>query len=82
MELFKIMNRLVAFDKLVRQENTGTAKEFAKSMHLSVRQMYNVVEELQYYGVPVEYDSQRQTYYYTCAFDFGKFFQEKFSDIQ
>lgn len=51
-------------DQFIRQERTGNAPYFAKRLEISVRQLYNLIDELKDFGLPVEYCRIRQTYYY------------------
>ena len=60
----KYISRLERIDQFIRQERTGNAPAFASRLELSVRQLYNLIDELKDLGLPVEYCRIRQTYYY------------------
>ena len=61
---FKYISRLERIDQLIRQEGTGNAPAFASRLGVSVRQLYNLIEELKDLGMPIAYCRTRQTYYY------------------
>ena len=61
---FKYISRLERIDQLIRQERTGNAPAFARRLEISVRQLYNLIEELKDLGLPIEYCRTRQTFYY------------------
>jgi predicted DNA-binding transcriptional regulator YafY len=60
----KYISRLERIDQLIRQERTGNAPAFANRLEISVRQLYNLIEELKDLGLPIEYCRTRQTFYY------------------
>jgi hypothetical protein len=60
----KYISRLERIDQFIRQERTGNAPAFACRLEISVRQLYNLIDELKDLGLPVEYCRTRQTYYY------------------
>jgi hypothetical protein len=60
----KYISRLERIDQFIRQERTGNAPAFANRLAISVRQLYNLIDELKDLGLPVEYCRTRQTYYY------------------
>jgi len=60
----KYISRLERIDQFIRQERTGNAPVFAARLEISVRQLYNLIDELKCLGLPIEYCRTRQTYYY------------------
>jgi predicted DNA-binding transcriptional regulator YafY len=60
----KYISRLERIDQLIRQERTGNAPAFANRLEISVRQLYNLIDELKDLGLPIEYCRTRQTFYY------------------
>jgi predicted DNA-binding transcriptional regulator YafY len=60
----KYITRLERIDQFIRQERTGTAPEFAGRLEISVRQLYNLIEELKDLGLPIEYCRIRRTFFY------------------
>ena len=64
MSTMKYVARMERIDQLIRQEMTGKATNFAERLHISVRQLYNLIDELKDMGLPIAYCRTRQTYYY------------------
>ena len=60
----KYISRLERMDQLIRHEGTGNAPAFAERLGISVRQLYNLIEELKDLGMPIAYCRTRQTFYY------------------
>jgi len=60
----RYISRLERIDQLIRQERTGNAPAFAGRLEISVRQLYNLIEELKDLGLPIEYCRTRQTFFY------------------
>lgn len=63
--LTKYVNRLQQADQLIRLQATGTPVQFASQLDISKSHLFNVLEELRSLGMPLEYDKQKRTYYYT-----------------
>ncbi|HWA51425.1 MAG TPA: hypothetical protein VG895_00005 [Patescibacteria group bacterium] len=51
-------------DSLISKKATGNSKEFSKKMNLSRRSLMGYLQAMKFLGFPVEYDKQRETYYY------------------
>ncbi|MBN1157908.1 MAG: hypothetical protein JXA61_00890 [Bacteroidales bacterium] len=64
MSMFKNISRLEWIDQLIRQERTGNPPAFAKRIGVSVRQLYNILDEMKDLGLPVHYCRLRRTFYY------------------
>lgn len=64
MSTMKYVARMERIDQLIRQEMTGSATDFAGRLNISVRQLYNLMDELKDLGLPIAYCRIRQTYYY------------------
>jgi predicted DNA-binding transcriptional regulator YafY len=64
MSTLKYISRLERLDQLIRHEGTGNAPVFAERLGISVRQLYNLIEELRDLGMPIAYCRIRQTFYY------------------
>jgi len=62
----KYISRLERMDQFIRQECTGNAPAFASRLKISVRQLYNLIDELKDLGLPIAYCRTRQTFYYRC----------------
>ena len=61
----KLVNRFSHLDSLIRKRATGCPKTLAGRLCITVRAWYKIRDELVHdLGLPLAYDSQRQTYYY------------------
>jgi predicted DNA-binding transcriptional regulator YafY len=69
MQLFETIDRLHRIHKLIQQEATGTAEEFAERLHLGRRQLYNILEEFRDYGADIRYNRRKCTFYYGNNFE-------------
>lgn len=67
MKLTGQIGRLMYIHGLIEKQQTGTPAEFAKELHISRRQLYNILEDLKIMGAPIEYDSLQRSYIYTQA---------------
>jgi len=68
MTLFKQIDRLKYMHYLIRTEATGNPEAFAKKIHLSRRQLYNIMGELSDLGAEIRYSRVRQSFYYVAPF--------------
>ncbi len=67
----KLANRFHHLNTLIRKRATGTPKELAERLGITERAWYKIRDELIHdLNVPLAYDPQRQTYYYTEAGQF------------
>lgn len=64
MVTLKYIDRLKRMDQLIRQQHTGNSDEFAERMGISRRQLYNLIEELKDFGLPVSFSRRAQTFFY------------------
>lgn len=64
MSALKYISRMERIDQFIRQERTGNAPAFARRLEISVRQLYNLIDELKDLGLPIEYCRTRQTFFY------------------
>lgn len=55
--------------KLLLYGNTGTPEEFANKLHVSKRQLFNLLDELRGLGASIKYSRYKKTYYYETSFD-------------
>jgi len=69
MNHFDTTERLYKLHDLIQQEGTGPPVEFANRLHISRRQLYNMIDELKDRGVSVEYSRNRKTFFYKNDFD-------------
>ena len=69
MKTLKQLERLQKAHKLIKQENTGTPKEFAQKLHISERELYNLLNYIKELEAHVNYNRKTNTYYYTGSFE-------------
>ncbi len=69
MKTLKQLERLRKAHKLIQQQHTGTPNEFAKTLGVSRRQLYNIIEYLKELGAPLIYNRKSNTFYYEYDFD-------------
>jgi hypothetical protein len=65
MDLFTDAFLLERIDQKIRTRATGTPEDLAHSLETSRRNIFRLIEELKDQGLPIEYDKNRHTYYYT-----------------
>ncbi|MES2457424.1 MAG: hypothetical protein V4594_17845 [Bacteroidota bacterium] len=58
------LTRLERIDFLIRTKSTGTPREFAARLGLSIAAWYNYRDEMQDWGAKIAYSKSRRTYYY------------------
>jgi len=64
MNHFDFFDKLIFFDKLVRQEHTGTPDQFAQRLSIGRSTLYEMIDELRLRGVEIKYSRYRSTFYY------------------
>lgn len=69
MKTLKQLERLRKAHKLIQQENTGTPKELSIKLHISERQVYNILDQLKEMDAPLLFSRKSNTYYYCYDFD-------------
>lgn len=62
MKVFEIIERLEKINKCLKEERTGTAKEFAAKIGISRSQLYNNLDYLKSYGIEIKYDSSKNSH--------------------
>ena len=60
----EILSRYARVDRLLRRRSTGNRDELAKKLGVSVRTLYRIKEDLEYFGAQIGYDSVLQSYFY------------------
>ncbi|MGA9269994.1 MAG: DNA-binding protein [Lutimonas sp.] len=69
------MNNLKQIEKLrkmhamIKLETTGSPRVMAKKMHVSERQLYNLIDQLRTMDAPIRFNRSSNTYYYTHDFE-------------
>lgn len=69
MKNLKQLERLRKTHQLIKLENTGTPKELAEKLRISVRQTYLVLEQLRELEAPVLFNRRTATYYYQYDYE-------------
>ena len=62
MKIFEIVERFDLIYKLIKEEKTGTAKEFAQKVELSCSQLFNYLEYLKSFEIEIYYDVYKNSY--------------------
>lgn len=57
--------RRLKMHELLLHSNTRTPEELAQKLHVSKRQLYNLVDEFRAMGASIKYSRESKTYYYT-----------------
>ena len=65
MHLFTDLFLLQRIDHLIRTRATGTPLQLASRLETSERKAYRLIEQLREHGLPIAYDKDAHTYYYT-----------------
>lgn len=64
MKVFNFIEVVMVFHSLVLHGNTGNAATFAKRLGVSRSTLYNLLDDLESYGIEIEYCRERKTYRY------------------
>ncbi|UTW63003.1 hypothetical protein KFE98_02255 [bacterium SCSIO 12741] len=75
MSMIKAVVRLRKMDSLIRREATGSPEEFARKMEVSLRRLYELIEEVKSMGVPITYSRCKKSYRYSEAGKIRMFFE-------
>lgn len=75
MQLFESIERIRNLHFMIKNEYSGTPTEFARSLGLSKRQLYNVLNEIKSLGADIGYNKVKGTYYYKNGFDIELIFK-------
>ena len=68
MHHIKELERLQILHSLIENECTGTPKQLARKMRISIRSVYRLIEKLKDYNAEIGFDRKRNTYYYNDFF--------------
>ena len=69
MKNLKTLERLQLLNLRIKNENTGAPKQLANLMQISQRSVYILMNKLKDYNAKISYSRNKETYYYTNAFD-------------
>jgi len=64
MKAFEFVDLLAFFHSRMLSENTGNAERFAFKLGISRASLYRLIDDLQDYGIEIEYSRERNTYRY------------------
>ena len=65
MDFLNQISRIERIDKQVRLKTTGKPSALAKSLKISVSQIYEVLKLMKKLGAPVKFSKADKRYYYT-----------------
>lgn len=71
-KFFEILDLIDRLDGLIRRKATGKPSELARRLNVCERKLYQLIDTLRNLGAPVEYCSQRESYYYTTDVEFRR----------
>ena len=63
-KVFEYVDLVARFHAMVMSCITGTPDAFALKLGISRSSLYNLIEEIQSYGIDIEYSRTRQTFQY------------------
>jgi len=63
-KVFEYVDLVARFHSLVMLQMTGTPDTFASKLQISRSTLYNLIAEIQSYGIDIEYSRERETYRY------------------
>lgn len=64
MKVFEFVEVVARFHQYVMHGNTGDAATFAAKLGISRATLFNLIKELESYGIDIKYSRTRQSYYY------------------
>ena|SRR6056297_336452 len=62
MKIFEIVERYSLINKLIKEERTGTAKEFAQKIGISRSQLFNYLDYLKSYEIEIHFDFHKNSF--------------------
>lgn len=65
----KYLDRLKRINELVKAKKTGSPKELAQKLGISVSHLHRCINEMKEMGVPVDFCRYSNSYYYNKEFD-------------
>lgn len=81
MAILRYIQKLQQLDALIRKRSTGNQKEFCRKTSMSRSLLNNYLSEMKALGFPIEYDKEKNTYYYSEEGSLApRLFQHKLDD--
>lgn len=77
MKIIKQLERLKTIHHLIENQQTGSPNEFANKIHVSKRQLFNILDDLKLMGAPIEYSTLQKSYIYSEYCEIQLLFQIK-----
>lgn len=65
MKAIEQLERFKQIIKMIKHEKTGTPEEFANSLQISKRRLYEHLDDFREMGVQIDYSKIRSTYYFS-----------------
>ena len=65
MKIIEQIERLQRIDQIIRTESTGSPKEFANKLNISVSTLYELLNCLKQIGADIYYNRYKRSYLYT-----------------
>ena len=65
MKAIEQLERIQRIIKLIKHEKTGTPEEFANSLQIGKRRLYEHLDDFREMGVQIDYSKLRNTYYFS-----------------
>ena len=72
----KFLERFHRIDFFISKKATGNPAQFAKKIDISESMLYEYLSILKEKGAPIQYDKERETYYYKIDGQFKIFFEK------
>lgn len=69
MNNLKQIEQLRKLHAMIKRETTGSPKMVAQKMHVSERQLYNLIDQLRTMDAPICFNRRANTYFYTNDFE-------------
>lgn len=69
MQSIKQLQKLRKLHQWIQNESSGSPHQIASRLHVSVRQVYLLLETLKDMGAPIAYSKATTTYFYRNSFD-------------
>lgn len=69
MNNLKQIEQLRKLHRMIKLETTGSPKTMAKRMHVSERQLYNLIDQLRTMDAPIRFNRRANTYFYAHDFE-------------
>jgi len=69
MKVFKYIDRISLMHKLIKEQKTGSPEDFASRLGIKRARLYELIDELKSYNVPIHYSKSTKSFYYDQPYD-------------